>query len=317
MKRRPLREYRLVFASIVLAVLAALAGCDSEQEASTESPLPGFEEAAVGDGKEEIVFAVHPYASAVSLTREFAPLLDYLSKRTGRPVSMLVAKDYETHITRVGSDEVDIALMGPASYVTMCEQFGPKRLLCCLETNGTPDFQGYIIVRKDNPATSLEDLQGKSFASSSRKSTMSYVVPRYMFIEAGIPFPESYLRIVGSHNNVCLNVLTGDVNAGGIREKTYIKYKDRDLKVITTTPRVAQHPFVATDHLDAETYGLVKEALLGIKSRDDVTRLLTPLKASLTGLAPIEDKDYDKLREMMTVVREDERLSPEERQQVK
>jgi ABC-type phosphate/phosphonate transport system substrate-binding protein len=141
---------------------------------------------------------------------------------------------------------------------------------------------------------------------------MSYVVPRYMFIQAGVPFPDAHLRIVGSHNNVCLNVLAGDVNAGGIREKAYLKYKDRDLKVIVVSPKMIEHPFVATDNLDAETCALVKEALLNIKGKDKIKRLLTPIKATLTGLVPVEDKDYNLLRVMMSAVREDEKRSAEE-----
>ena len=146
---------------------------------------------------------------------------------------------------------------------------------------------------------------------------MSYIVPRYMFIEAGVPFPEAHLRIVGSHNNVCLNILAGDVYAGGVREKTYQKYKDRGLKVIAVSPKVTEHPFVATDRLDAETYTQIKEALTGIKGKDEIERLLTPIKSTLTGLAPVEDKDYDAVRAMMAAVREDEKRLAEERKRPK
>ncbi len=291
----------------LLAFLPLSISCDSNHQElqGEEGQSPPQETSENGSGG--IVLAVHPYASPVELARQFAPLLDYLREQTGLPFILSVSKNYETHIASVGGNEVDVALMGPASYVTMSERYGPKRLLCCFETNGSPDFQGYIIVRKDNPAASLKDLQGKSFASSSRESTMSYIVPRYMFIQAGVPFPEAQLRIVGSHNNVCLNVLARDINAGGVREKAHQKYKDRDLKVIAISPKVTEHPFVATDNLDAHTFDRVKEALLAISDQDEVKRLLTPIKDTLTGLTPVEDKDYNSLRTMMDLVREDEK----------
>ncbi len=301
----------VVSVSLITVLIAVLVGitiirCDSEPASQTEDkkaqPL-----GAEREQSREIIFAVHPYASPVALAEQFAPLIEFLSERTGLSFSLIISKNYENHISLVGNDQVDIAFMGPVSYVTMADRFGQKQLLCRFEINGEPYFQGYIIARQDNPATSLGDLQGHSFGSSSRVSTMSYVVPRYMFIQAGIPFPEAHLRIVGSHNNVCLNVLAGDINAGAIREKTYQKYKDREIKVITVTPKIAEHPFVATDRLDSETVDLIREALLSIKSENDVRRLLTPIKATLTRLVPVADEDYDELRVILSTVREDEK----------
>ena len=101
---------------------------------------------------------------------------------------------------------------------------------------------------------------------------MSYVVPRYMFITAGVPFPDAQLRIVGSHNNVCLNVLAWDVYAGAVREKAYQKYKTRNLKVIAVSPKVTEHPFVATDRLDDETYAQIKKILLNILESKHVAK---------------------------------------------
>ncbi len=311
-----MKSFCRLMVMLVLAGILVSSGCDSEPTTSMEA-RPTRSEKTMGDESRRIVLAVHPYDSPVELTRQFAPLLGYLSKRLSMPFTLLVSKSYETHIDFVGGNEVDIALMGPASYVTMSERYGNKKLLCCFEVNGSPTFQGFIIVRKDNPAASLKDLKGRSFASSSRESTMSYVVPRYMFIQEHIPFPDKHLRIVGSHNNVCLNVLAGDVNAGGIREKTYQKYKDRGLKVIAVSPKVTEHPFVATDKLDMETYARVKEALIDIKGSAQIKRILTPIQATLTGLAPVEDKDYNVLRTMMAVVREDEKRSTEEGEEAK
>ena len=307
----------LLSAVTVTTVSTLLISCDRKDQVTEEEAREDASKEPVVNEEPAITLAVHPYASPVELVREFTPLLEYLRERTGKPFSLIICRSYETHIARVGTDEVDIALMGPAIYVTMSERFGKKRLLCCFEVNGLPEFQGYIIVRKDSPATCLEDLQDKTFASSSRESTMSYIVPRYMFIEAGVPFPETHLRIVGSHNNVCLNILAGDVYAGGVREKTYQKYKDRELKVIAVSPKVAGHPFVATDRLDAETYTQIKETLTGIKGKDEIERLLTPIKSMLTGLVPVEDEDYDVLRAMMAVVREDEKRLAEERKRPK
>ncbi len=311
------QKYRLTLILLLTTLLlpTLLISCRSKEPPAEEQAKEDASEKTAANDEPAINLAVQPYASPIELVKNYTPLLEYLRQHTGRQFTLTICKSYETHIACVGDNEVDIGLMGPATYVTMTEQFGKKRLVCCFEVNGSPEFQGYVLVRKDSPATSIEDLQNKSFASASKLSTMSYIAPRYMFIKAGVPFPEKRLKIVGSHSNVSLNILAGDVYAGGVREKTYQKYKDRGLKVIAVSPKVTEHPFVATDKLDAKTYTLVKEALIAIKGKDEIKRLLAPIQPTLTGLVPVEDKDYDTLRTMMAAVREDEERFTQERKQ--
>lgn len=296
------RGVRLVWIVMCLfvVVLAGLPGCKKNKSQSPEPPTT-----PPASTKAKIILAVHPYASSVELARQYAPLLGYLSKAVGEPVGLSVSKTCESHIARVGKDQVDFAMMGPSSYVTMSKQSSAKKLLCCFETCGAPYFQGCIFVRNDNPATSLKDLAGKSFAAASRKSTMSYIAPRYLFHQAGVVFPEAHLEIVNSHSNVCLNVLAGDVNAGAVREKAYERCKARGLKIIAMTPKIREHLFVATHKLDAEMATRIQKALLAIQSPEDVKRLLAPIKASMTGLSPVADADYDPLRAIMNVVQSD------------
>ncbi|MCK4922084.1 MAG: phosphate/phosphite/phosphonate ABC transporter substrate-binding protein [Bacteroidales bacterium] len=259
------------------------------------------------DNKEQIVLAVHPYDSPVEIARNFAPLINYLSEHLGKTFVLSVSKSYEFHIDRIGKDQVDIAFLGPAVYTMISERFGKKNLLCSFDKDGSKNFYGYVITRKDNPSTSLKDLEGKSFGCSSRQSTMGYILPRYLFIQAGVPFPVTQLQILKSHNNVCLNVLSGNINAGAIRENTYIKYKDRDLKVIATTPALIDHTFLATNRVDDETIFKIKEALLSINTKEDVERLLKPIKPSITSLRQVEDKDFDMMRDILFAVQKDER----------
>ena len=229
-----------------------------------------------------------------------------MEKVTDRKIKFTVAKSYEDNITKLGKDITDIVYIGPAAYVYMSNIYSKKRILSCLIVNGKHTYNGYIFTRADNPAQKLADLAGKSFASSSKKSTMSYVVPRYMFIEAGVPFPENELQLMGNHNNIALSVLAGDVNAGAVKEKTYHKYESRGLKPIAITPDIFEHLFVAGNNLDDDTYKKMKQAMLAIKRPEDVQRLLTPIKKTLTGLWDAKDSDYDSMRVILRAVNADE-----------
>jgi phosphonate transport system substrate-binding protein len=261
---------------------------------------------ALAEESRELIFSVHPFVSARELHKNFSPLVAYLEKEIDRKIKFTVAKSYEDNITKLGKDLADIVYIGPAAYVVMSERYPKKRVLACLTVEGRPTYKGYIFTKAANPAQKLADLAGKSFASSSKTSTMSYVVPRYMFIEAGVPFPEKELQLRGNHNNIALAVLAGDVNAGAVKEKTYHKYEARGLKPIAITPEIPEHPFVAGNKMDDETYKKLKQAMLAIKTPEDVRRLLKPIKKTLTGLSDVQDSDYDILREISRSVKDDE-----------
>jgi phosphonate transport system substrate-binding protein len=261
---------------------------------------------ALAEESRELIFSVHPFVSARELHNNFSPLIAYLENKIDRNIKFTVAKSYDDNTTKLGEDLADIVYIGPAAYVSMSDKYPKKRILACLTVNGRPTYNGYIFTKADNPAQKLADLTGKSFASGSKKSTMSYVVPRYMFIEAGIPFPEEELQFLGNHNNIALAVLSGDVNAGAVKEKTYHKYETRGLKFIAITPDIPEHPFVAGNKMDDETYKKIKQAMLAIKTPKDVNRLLKPIKKTLTGLSDVQDSDYDNLRKIFRAVKADE-----------
>ena len=104
---------------------------------------------------DHLVLGIHPYKSPTKLIKAYTPLAEYLSRKVGIPVKITISKDYQTHIDAIGSDKLDIAYMGPASYIKLVDQYGNKPLLACQAINGKPTFQGKIITRKESNLNSL------------------------------------------------------------------------------------------------------------------------------------------------------------------
>ncbi|MBI3774299.1 MAG: PhnD/SsuA/transferrin family substrate-binding protein, partial [Gammaproteobacteria bacterium] len=134
----------------------------------------------------ELTLGVHPFKPPTLLMKAFTPLGNYLSERLGRPVVVQISKDYRSHIDLAGSDKLDIAYLGPAQYVHMTEKYGKKRMLARQAIAGSPTFHGKIFVRDDSPIQTLLDLRGKRIALGDPNSTMSYLLPRYLLLEAGL-----------------------------------------------------------------------------------------------------------------------------------
>jgi phosphonate transport system substrate-binding protein len=246
---------------------------------------------------------VHPYLPASELLNRFAPLTDYLSTKTSRKIICNISKDYQDHIDKIGNDEVDIAYLGPASYVKVTKTYGLKPILVRLEINGTPSFRGVIVTRKSSTITTLKNLAGKRFAFGDPNSTMSHLVPLFMLYEAGINKDNlAGYKFLDSHHNVALGVLVGDFDAGAIKEEVFYKYKDRGLKDLQWTPKISEHIFVVRSSLPKKTINELKNALLSLRNEPDSKSIMSSIKNNMTAMVPARDEDYNNLRNILNTV---------------
>lgn len=251
-----------------------------------------------------LTLGVHPYLPATELVDRFTPLANYLSKKIDRPITVEIAKNYQTHIDQTGKDQTDIAYMGPAPYVRMVDQYGKKPVLARLEINKKSTFQGIIIVRQDSPFQTLADLGGKHFAFGDPNSTMSHLVPRYMLWKADVLKKLASSTYLHNHHNVALGVLIGEFDAGAVKEEVFYQYRQRGLKELTRTPLISEHLFVAKKSLPPEKVEALRNALYQIKNDKEGPAIMTAIKKDMTGLVPAADKDYDNLREILHTLKQ-------------
>ena len=252
------------------------------------------------NAEKSLIFSVHPYLPATELVKRYTPLMNYLSQKLGQPVRIQVSKDYQEHIDKIGRDEVDIAYMGPASYVKVTALYGKKPILARLEIKGKPAFQGIIIVGKASPLNNLKDLEGKRFAFGDPNSTMSHLVPRYMLINEGVGIDKLAAHaFLENHQNVALGVLAGDYDAGAVKEAVFYKYEKRGLKAITKTPKISEHIFITGKNLPPGKVKLLRKALLDLKNDERGRSIMSSIKPSMTAMVPASDEDYNNLRTIL------------------
>jgi len=252
----------------------------------------------VAIGGEDLILGVQPYLSKEKLIHSFVPLAEYLGKKIDRTIRLGIAKNYKEHIERVGNDEYDIAFMGPAPYVKLTTEYGPKTTpLARFEIQGKPYFQGKIIIPKNSTLKELRDLKGKRFAFGDPESTMSHLVPHYMLIEAGVHVEDlAHFDFVGSHDDVVQRVLAGDYDAGAVQDQVFYELEPWGLRELATTPQISEHLFVASNKLDPETISKLRTALYELKDSEQGRQIMQGIKVTLTAMVPVQDSDYDNLR---------------------
>jgi phosphonate transport system substrate-binding protein len=249
---------------------------------------------------EPLKLCVHPYLSASELIKRYTPLAEYLGRQLGRPVTVEVGSSYEAHIHRIGNGIMDIAFMGPASYLKLTSQYGKRPLLAAFKTKEGKFFHGHIMVRKDSPVASLARLKGKRFVFGDRASTMSHFVPRHMLLKAGIDVNDfSQISYVANQDNIALGILAGTFDAGAVKEEVFLHYEPQGLRSLVRSAPITDHVFIARKDLPEETVQALRMALLQLADSAEGRKIISGMRSDVIALVPADDRDFDALRSIM------------------
>ena len=246
------------------------------------------------------ILAVHPYLPATEIQQRFTPLAKYLGKILDHPIVIRVGRDYDEHVNAIGTNKVDIAFMGPSPYVLMVALHEKKPLLARIEIDGKPYLTGVIITRTGSPLHSLSELKGRRFAFGDKESTMSSLVPQFMLLEAGVPLAAlSGHDYLGGHKNVALGVVTGDYDAGAVKQEVFTELAPRGLKILANMPMVTEHAFVTRSDFPPALIEKLRQGLLNLKTMPEGKAIMQSINKGMTGMVPVADSDYQSIRLMM------------------
>lgn len=244
----------------------------------------------------ELSFGVHPYANPAIIHKNFTPLINYLSEKTGRPIRIVVAPNYITHVMNLGSGKVDMGFVGPSPYVKIKDKFGGIDLLVKMKMDGDINDKMVIITHRNSAIGSVPDLKGKTFAFGDNQSFGSHFMPRYVLNKQGIRLRDlSAYDYVGSHDNVVLSVLHGDFDAGGVRQDIFLKYKERPLKIIEGPVSISPHVIICRSSLGDDLKKTLQTALMNLHDNE----ILKSLNIATEGFYPVTDRDFDDARKVV------------------
>jgi phosphonate transport system substrate-binding protein len=244
-----------------------------------------------------------PGEAAQTVIRLNEPLRADLERRLRMPVEVIVGTDYAATAEALRFGRIDIAYLGPVTYVLGRERAGIEAFAKPMHEHGAT-FRALIIAAADSPATSLADLEGASFAFGDVASTSGHWVPRYMLHVAGLESGTDYHpQFLGSHDAVALAVSRKLVAAGGLSEPIFEtlvatgKIDRATVRVIAGSPPIPEYAWTFRVGLSEELRRRVTEAFLGVDDPD----VLNVFQAR--GFVPAHDEDYQIVRDWLRWLR--------------
>ena len=176
--------------------------------------LPG-----VAAAQGTLTFGLVPSEDPRLMIADNAAIIEALRASLGMEIKPFVATDYNGVIEALRAQKLDIALLGPFSYV-LANAIADVEPIAIPETQKQGSvYHSLIIARKDRGIRSLADLKGRTFAFVDPSSTSGHLFPKTAMLRAGLN-PDADLRAIfaGSHDATAIAVQNGKVDAGAVAD---------------------------------------------------------------------------------------------------
>jgi phosphonate transport system substrate-binding protein len=288
-----MRRWKLAFAMVVAAGLAG--GTAQAQPSGTAKP-----------GVLTVGFI--PAEDARAMVRQSQAILEIVANHTGMKVDTFVGSDYNATIEALRAGHVDVALLGPFSYV-LATTVAPVEAFAVTVVAKTmqPSYRSIIIARRESPITSLETLKGRTFAFVDPGSTSGYMVPAAAMVTARITPEKDFARVMysGGHDATIVAVGEGKVDAGSVADRIYERAcakglaDCKKLKVVWQSDPIPNDPLLYRKTLSEDLKKKVREAFYSVKN------LPFGEMGTVARFDPATDKDYDSVRKVATALKLD------------
>jgi phosphonate transport system substrate-binding protein len=244
-----------------------------------------------------------------------------LERETGTTIEFQNATDYAAVIEGMRAGQIDIALLGPFSYVLAKGQDpGITPIAAVVDAPGDePGYQSYGITTAGSDITDLAGFAGRTVCFVDPNSTSGYLYPTAGLIQAGVD-PATGITPVfaGGHDASALAVASGQCDAGfaydTIVDRQLIEsgqLQPGQLRVVWRSETIAGSPITVASDVDPGRRQVIADAFTQKANVDHL--VANGFCASAAdcevgeedgwGYAPVDDALYDGVRRVCEVTR--------------
>lgn len=258
--------------------------------------------------QQTLTIGLIPAEDSQAMIESSRQVLDELQKQLGMPVKPFVATDYNGVIEALRSRKLDVAYLGPFSYV-LASSVANVEAFAVAETKktGQSSYKSLILASKDSGLRAVSDLKGKNFAFVDPSSASGHLFPKAGLQQMGIEPEQLFGRVIfsGSHDASILAVANKKVDAAAVADRIFAtavakgQVKQDDFVVLWSSRPIPESPMVWRKDLDPALKEKLARALAGLKD------VKWGDQGVLNGFQPTHDAAYDVVRETAKVLKLD------------
>ncbi len=261
-----------IFGATGVSLLFFLAACSQQGGVDGDSPF----------SESRLVIALKPDKDPDKMLGETRALEAYLSSRIGVPVEVIVPLSGSVIQEGFANGTIDLAFVS-GTEMAHAKERNLAEILLAGEIEGRTYYTSYWVTLADNGSGSVEDLEGRPVAFSSRTSTSGYVIPLWDLHRRGLideeTGPEGFFGtgnvFYGTGYVSAVNrVLNGDAEAAAV--SYYVLEEDRHLnddqrarlRMMAEQGPVPTHVIAVRSALSDDDKSLLRDALLTLNEEE-------------------------------------------------
>jgi phosphonate transport system substrate-binding protein len=259
----------------------------------------------VAQAVETVRIGLIPSEDSQAMIEGSKQVLDQLQQHLGMPVEPFVATDYNGVIEALRAGKLDVAYLGPFSYVLASKVAGAEAFAVAeTQKTGKSAYRSVIVVRNSSPIQSLADFKGHTFAFVDPSSASGHLFPKAGVEKAGFKPDQLFSRVIfsGSHDASILAVANGKVDGAAVADRILASAiaagevgKD-DLRIVWSSPDIPESPMAWRKDLDPALKQKLAAAMAQVKN------VVWTDQGLLNGFQPTNDAAYDVVRETAQVL---------------
>jgi phosphonate transport system substrate-binding protein len=281
---RPIRLISIPLCPLIFLAVMVLFG----------APCPGAAAEEI-----HLRIGIIPHRSHLGNETAYSPLIDALEATTGYRIDWVAASTYDDVVDLLGDARVDIAYLGPFSYVDAHDRYQVQIIARTVSNGGKAYYRSMIITLRESDIHTMADLRGRVFAFTDPKSTSGYLFPLMGLHKSGLSRNDlGEVRFLKRHANSLLAVVNGHVPAGAISSTAFDKVEvdRRQLRVLWRSEPIYRGPWVAREGLSAAVVRSLRAALLAVSQSPKAETIFAHLGTK--GFVVGEDQDYEVIRQV-------------------
>lgn len=249
--------------------------------------------ATAADEPAAIEFGIISTESSMNLRKGFEPIAADMEKAIGKKVNLFFAPDYTGVIEAMRFNKVHLGWFGNKSGIACVDRANGEIFCQVIDADGNPGYWSLIIVHKDVPLTSLEELLAKgkdyTFSMGDPQSTSGFLIPGYYaFAKNGVDPAKHFknYRSGANHEANGLAVANKQVDASTFNTEAMYHLQQKhaaaaaNLKVIWKSPLIASDPLIYRNDLPSDLKAKIKEFFISYGKTEEQKAKLAPLKWS-------------------------------------
>jgi phosphonate transport system substrate-binding protein len=265
---------------------------------------------ALAQDLKEITFGIISTESTQNLKASWQPLLDDMARKTGYKINAFFAPDYAGIIEGMRFNKVQVAWHGNKSAMEAVDRANGEVFAQMVNADGTQGYYSHLIVHKDSPHKTLEDVlknaKTLSFGNGDPNSTSGFLVPGYyVFAQNKIDAKTAFRVSRGAnHETNALAVANKQVDVATNNSENLDKIKDRlpekfkDIRIVWTSPLIPLDPLVMHKDLPVAAKQKIKDFFYtygngGQEEKDTLMKL-----SKLSGFKPSTNAQLTPIRQL-------------------